>query len=85
MVTIRCAGCSSQFVPTRPTQRTCSPTCRQRAWRRRHRGLPPQPRDHCASCGQPLLGSNSPMRRYCDNRCRVRAYRERLASRRATA
>jgi hypothetical protein len=74
----RCLQCASPFAPTTEQHVYCCGTCRQQAWRTRHRKL-----YRCPGCGDELhvghLDRNgrkiTSKSRHCSHACTQRVYR----------
>ena len=75
-----CPVCGAEFERSRPRQRFCSRTCKQRASSRaaaarkkaaRHAARKPVA---CAICGREFMPANS-LARYCSRECKNRAFR----------
>lgn len=59
-----------------PQARTCSSSCRQALYRRRHsRSAPDWPWRACVTCSEPFPPSSSPRREFCNDTCRKRAHK----------
>lgn len=83
---IVCPGCNTGKV-VHDCALVCSPTCRNRVWRRRH-GVGGRRATVCGWCGEPLVYLSQDklpgVRQFCDHRCARQAWAFERAKQRTT-
>lgn len=75
-----CLACGKKYVPSRASQKFCSPACRQRSYRRTMEWVERRMEKTERVCAAPGCSTSiTSLRsdaRYCSSACRVRAHRE---------